>query len=206
MRILCGFLLVACGVVSAQEYPAFEWNVSASHTSTDLGRTDRETAWGVQSSFATSVHRNVRIATSFATQNHGTLATVEGFPLRLREYQVLAGPEVVFLRGQRIEPFAHALFGAAARHFRSPAAEDIVPLDTVGVDWGFAMAFGGGVDVEATRWLAVRAFQFDYIASKLNRVRPEDTPVENVFAAPGDWQNNRRIGFGIVFRLGSRGQ
>lgn len=50
---------------------------------------------------------------------------------------------------------------------------------------GFAMAYGGGVDINASKRIAIRAVQFDWIP----------------FRDEGSWRTNTmRFGFGIVFR------
>ena len=60
-------------------------------------------------------------------------------------YFVMAGPRFKH-RGERVEPFAHALFGVA---FSTSDAQ-------------FSMGFGGGVDVKVTDNVAVRVVQADY--------------------------------------------
>ena len=50
---------------------------------------------------------------------------------------------------------------------------------------GFAMAYGGGVDVEASERIAFRVVQFDWIPIRDN----------------GSWKKDTtRFGFGVVFR------
>jgi opacity protein-like surface antigen len=50
----------------------------------------------------------------------------------------------------------------------------------------FMMSFGGGVDVNVSKHVAVRPFQFDYQPTHLG----------------GEWQNNFRFSAGVVFRFG----
>ena len=87
------------------------------------------------------------------------------------------GP-VVCARGQRVTPFAHALFGG----FR--ASTSALGL-SAGLD-GFAMMIGGGVDVRATRHLAVRVAQLDWILWNSAEVTE---------------RKNARVSVGLVFRF-----
>ena len=88
-------------------------------------------------------------------------------------YEFMAGPRFAS-RGDTATGFVHAMFGGAA--FRGFEFSDT----------GFAMAFGGGLDVNVGKGFAIRAIQFDYVPTRLF-----DT-----------WQHNIRRGFGVVFKLG----
>jgi hypothetical protein len=87
------------------------------------------------------------------------------------------GP-VVCARGQRVTPFAHALFGG----FRASTSAGGL---SAGLN-GFTMMIGGGVDVRATRRLAVRVAQLDWIL--LN-------------SAGFSERKNARVSIGLVFRF-----
>ncbi len=56
---------------------------------------------------------------------------------------------------------------------------------------GFALAAGGGLDINASRHFAIRVFQADYFLTKL----PNDA---------GNRENNLRLSAGIVFRILNR--
>jgi hypothetical protein len=89
-------------------------------------------------------------------------------------FSFLFGPRVS-VPWSRETPFIHALFGGMTEHDR---------LQNRGTD--FAMGFGGGLDIDAGRHLAVRAFQLDYIprhSEELHR-----------------WDNQIRVGVGVVFK------
>ena len=87
--------------------------------------------------------------------------------------------------GQRMEKatvFAHALYGGT----RISAAGS-------SSDTNFTMAYGGGVDLNATDRIAIRIIQFDWLPMKF------DTGTSS------DWlTNSLRFGFGIVFKAGSK--
>ncbi|HEX8185623.1 MAG TPA: hypothetical protein VF747_12745, partial [Blastocatellia bacterium] len=88
-------------------------------------------------------------------------------------------------QGDGLSPFAEALVGASRR---KTIIDDLRIRNT-----DFALGFGGGVDIEAGRNFAVRAFRFNYI------------PVRGGDDAPGvgrRWSQNFRAQVGIIFRFG----
>lgn len=91
------------------------------------------------------------------------------------QWHYLFGP-TFSSRRDRATLFAHALIGGNS--FRTSGASVS----------GFALGFGGGVDYNATHHIAIRAFQLDYLPSRLS----------------GTWFNDLRVGGGIVFKLGGR--
>ena len=91
------------------------------------------------------------------------------------------------------KPFAHAMVGAA--HARAKF-ENFTCTTTAGgncapfnpgtetfTSTGFSGVFGGGIDFRLNNKVQIRAIQFDYNPTRLE----------------GEWQNNLRIGAGIVF-------
>lgn len=88
------------------------------------------------------------------------------------------------------KPFAHGMVGAA--HARQKvdnftcAGVDcgliVEPGDTAS-DTGFSAVIGGGLDFRLNNRVQIRAIQLDYNPTRLS----------------GEWQNNLRIGAGIVF-------
>ena len=92
------------------------------------------------------------------------------------------------------KPFAHAMVGAA--HARAKVENFTCTTTTVGGDCdvfessedsfsstGFSGVFGGGIDFRLNNRIQIRAIQIDYNPTRLE----------------GEWQNNIRIGAGIVF-------
>jgi len=92
-------------------------------------------------------------------------------------YTYTFGPVVSWRHNETFTPFAHFLAGG----FRASAAFGGLS----GSDNGFAMMFGGGVDVKATRRVAVRAIQFDWLSLHSNGSSDN---------------NNMRISTGLLFR------
>jgi hypothetical protein len=109
----------------------------------------------------------------------GYLLTRRG---RNNTYQVsyLFGPRVN-LRRRVVRLFAQVLFG------RVWAADGV----TLGSVSAFGMTAGGGIDVQVSRYFAVRPVQVEYFMTKF----PDGA---------NDRQNNFRYGAGIVLRLGKK--
>lgn len=112
-------------------------------------------------------------------------ARVEGSDLQAnaRLHTFLFGPRFT-RRGERVRPFAHALFGfgrvsGSARKDRE--SESISKT-------GFAAAAGGGVDFVVHKNVSIRAIQFDYF------------PVRNSNGETLTF-NNVRWGTGVVINL-----
>ncbi|HUJ82694.1 MAG TPA: outer membrane beta-barrel protein [Candidatus Acidoferrales bacterium] len=106
----------------------------------------------------------------------------------------LFGPKVTYRRG-RWTPFVHALFGGAHASGSSAVTDGgarVRPEQTVGFVSGsenaFAMALGGGLDVNATKHIGIRLIQADYLMTRFGVEHSSDT------------QNNARISAGVVFR------
>lgn len=99
----------------------------------------------------------------------------------------LFGPQFTLRKSERIQPFAHALFGVA----RVKLENDAIPGDIT--DTGFAFAIGGGVDIKAlSSKIAVRMIQADFVRTKLDLTSSGDSTSSN----------NIRISTGIVLRFG----
>lgn len=92
-------------------------------------------------------------------------------------YTYTFGPVVSWRHNETFTPFAHFLAGG----FRASAAYSGLS----GSQNGFAMMFGGGMDVKATRRVAVRAVQFDWLSLHSNGSSDN---------------NNMRISTGLLLR------
>lgn len=101
-----------------------------------------------------------------------------GTDVTTRVHSFLFGPRLSVRKHERITPFVHALFGGA--HWKATVA------GVSDSDQGFAMAFGGGIDVKLTEQVHVRIVQADYLRT-------------NLF---DEHQNNFRYSGGLVFRFG----
>lgn len=107
-------------------------------------------------------------------------------------YNFLFGPVVTY-RGERFQPFVHALFGV-----NRASVSDSVFTPGGGSDSAFAIALGGGLDVKLSRHVAFRLIQMDLL-------RTNHDPC-GFLGGPGcgfdDHQNNLRFSTGLVFLLG----
>jgi hypothetical protein len=155
---------------------------SFSHTSFDIGH--NLNGWGA--SVSATVTRYVGLTGDFSgnysSQTYELPCPSPGCPpqtVTVSAYHFLGGPR--FTRRTRDATlFAHALLGIVNRG----GAPD--------KSTGFALGFGGGVDVPVRQHLAVRVFQVDYIPFK----RPSDFG--------GGWDNEFRVQAGIVFTIGKK--
>ncbi len=99
-------------------------------------------------------------------------------------FTYLFGPRLTYRTQGKFEPFGEFLFGGAHQSLTSGGV--------TGSDNAFAFAIGGGADYKATRSVAIRLGQFDYLYTKFN------------LAPLSTHQNNFRIQAGVVFRFGGR--
>jgi opacity protein-like surface antigen len=146
------------------DYPKVEVFGGFSYFSADAGT--RESFFGWQASISANFHENI----GFTLDSGGQYDT--NFGITLEAYEFLLGPRYI-IRGERFTGFAHALIGLEHAHAGGFS------------DTAFAMGFGGGVDVNASDRIAIRAFQLDYI------------PVRS----SGVWTHDARVGAGVVFRF-----
>jgi opacity protein-like surface antigen len=98
----------------------------------------------------------------------------------MRDYTFLFGPHFAYRR-KKATTFAHALFGAAHSGVRQGNDGGTGSA----ADTSFAMAIGGGFDVNLTRSFAWRV-QTDYLQTRFS----------------SEMQNNLRVSTGIVLRIG----
>jgi peptidoglycan-associated lipoprotein len=98
----------------------------------------------------------------------------------------LAGPRYTYANHSRFQPFGQALIGDVH------AAGTLAPTE-IGLSSSdsFALAAGGGLDINLTPHLALRAVQADYYLTLL----PNRT---------SNSQNNLRLSAGVIFRFGHR--
>ena len=149
---------------------------------------------------------SLRVTAEFAAHYRHTdiQSDISNENVRLAEYQFLGGPEFLFRGTRKATPFLHTLFGIAARHYYTPSGDAQSPRDVLAVDYGFASAFGGGVDVVLSRGWALRVLQFDYLLTHLAHDQPQFSPIENQLPDIGAWQHNFRFSAGVIIRLGAK--
>lgn len=135
---------------------------------------DRKGANGFALGFAGNLNSKIGIAAEFS--GHYGSVDVFGTNRNWTTSTFLFGPRLS-IRGDRITGFGHFLFGGVKSK-----------IETVQDDTQFALAFGGGLDVRASRRFAVRVIQADFI------------PVRDSLRTV--WFRKFRLQAGIVFQWG----
>ncbi|HUJ31460.1 MAG TPA: outer membrane beta-barrel protein [Candidatus Acidoferrum sp.] len=128
---------------------------------------------GASASVSFNPTRSLGIVADFGGYHVGNIG---GASVDANVYTYLFGPKVAYRHG-RFTPYAQALFGGA--HASASA------FGISGSDNSFAMALGGGVDVNATEHIGIRLIQAEYLMTRFS----------------SETQNNARISAGIVFRF-----
>ena len=188
-RIVCllGLVVLIGGTAAAQDAPRAEGFLGYSYVRVNPGQ-------GIS---GVNLHGGSGQLSFNAASSFGTVADFGGY--RVREtistpggpitadgniFTYLFGPRYTY-RGERVQPFAQALFGGA----RASASA----LGATASENAFAMALGGGVDVKVNDWFAVRPVQAEYLLSRF--IGPSGS---------NETQNNFRYSAGVVFRFGKR--
>ena len=104
---------------------------------------------------------------------------------RSRFFNLMAGPRFT-ARNDDFTTFAHVLLGGMHQHERVTTLAS--QFDVHGT--AFALAMGGGVDVNVTHHFGVRVIQAEYELSKFNRA-----------VSGKSVQHHARVGVGLVFRF-----
>jgi hypothetical protein len=167
LLLLVAVLFVSAIPASAQDYPSAEIFGGYAYVNADVVL-DRDSLNGFGLSFAGNLGPRFGLVAEFG----GYYGDLEG--LDLSAYTYLFGPRVN-ARGDKATGFAHILLGGATTKVEGLSETD------------FALAAGGGVDVNAGKSIAVR-FQADYVP---------------VFAE-GETLHNFRFMTGIVFKVGNK--
>ncbi|MFQ5817719.1 MAG: hypothetical protein ACE5H2_07170 [Terriglobia bacterium] len=168
-----------------------------------------QNAHGWSASISGNQHKNFGFTADFGNHYGGVdMATLTQtpacftFPFRpdcivkvridFTSYQVLFGPRVT-ARTRRFTVFAHALFGAVyvtgSKHSLLVLTVDRSAASSLrfASDFDMRMGFGGGLDVNASKRLAIRVIQFDYVPVRGDRMF---------------WLDNTRIKTGLIFKFG----
>jgi hypothetical protein len=183
--------LWACPLLNAQEHPKFEifGGYSLEHIST-CGAENADCSYssdgpaapanfnGWDASFTDYFYKFVGVTADFSG-HRGTSEQVN-LPISVSRYSYMFGP-VVAARTKEMSAFAHFLLGGVSNNYQLFTAESYSV---------FAWAAGGGLDINASRHLAVRLAQVDY-----ERVR---TPVRTGSLPP---VNGYRFSVGVVFKF-----
>ena len=142
----------------------------------DTGDED-ERFYGWQASISGNFHENIGLA----FDSGGQYQSFSGIGVQL--YEFLLGPRLTLRIGEGVL-FAHALAGL---NYARVSGLSTFPLPrTWRQTWRHTIGFGGGADVNASDWIAIRILQIDYIADRFS----------------DEWSWNYRVGTGFVFKFG----
>ena len=185
---LVTILLVSIAAQAQDRPPAVEVFGGYSHLSFDLAldpvtRPGRQSAHGVGLNVAGNFNDWFGVVGDFS-YNTKDVAIPEfgGQKSAARNLYFLAGPRLS-LRRERTTLFAQVMAGVG--HTR-------VDLGGVPKFTDLALGLGGGLDINANKRIAIRAFQFDYLPSRTT----------NDFTKDKVWLHNIRAQVGVVLKLG----
>ena len=188
MRVLTSILTLLLpvallpAVAAAQGAPKSEVAVTYNwvHTNAPPAECGCFSANGGSASYAYRFLPSFKLVGEVGAVTQGNVNST-GYDLTL--WNFLAGGRYTLRNHSRVKPFGQALFGIA--HTTGSLSPDQIGL---GSSTSFAMSAGGGLDINLSPHLALRAAQADYLLTLL----PNRT---------NDHQNNIRVSAGIVFRF-----
>jgi opacity protein-like surface antigen len=115
-------------------------------------------------------------------------------------YYFLFGPKFAFRGNERFTPFAHVLLGFVRQDIS--AASQAATASNSTNQKQFAMAIGGGLDVNLTEKIAFRPVQADLILTRLNTNNVATAGTAGTTTSSN--QYNFRASTGIVVKLGEQ--
>ncbi len=189
-------LWVACACAQTPTTDNTKFEVYAGYSANNLTSGNPEGAVDLNSN-STPTYRGWNASATYNVNRYfGIKADVSGHydkitllqaPLRISAnsslYNVLGGIQVKDnKRTKRFSPFAHALFGVATSKTTLNSSICTALPNCTNSNTGFAMAFGGGLDLRVKKNLSIRLIEAEYNPIFLGGIR----------------QNNIRLGFGIV--------
>ncbi|NWG75416.1 MAG: porin family protein [Rubrivivax sp.] len=165
---LVTIFLVSVMAASAQdEYPKFELSGTASMLVFDVDILEGETMWGYGIAGQYNVNKYFGIVGEWnavhgesgphSFPGNGTIYYVPRLDTRTRT--LLFGPRISY-RTKPVTVFGHILLGAGTNKLDDDIGEFNYESYT---QWQFAMAIGGGIDINLSKRFALRPAQFDYV-------------------------------------------
>jgi Outer membrane protein beta-barrel domain len=200
--LLLGFVLLLGMTAFAQEYPKFEVPVGFSFVNVHPNQAALTSfnVFGGGGGFVYNFSSIVGIKADFMgytqgsgqkfSQNGELLGNVSG-----NLFTYMFGPQFKKHSG-KFQPFGEALFGAAHTNLDA----NICKLEGgcssgSGNNNGFAMEFGGGLDIPVAKNFQIRPVEVDYIATHFGA---------NHVAGYSAWQNNFKYVAGVNFTFGGK--
>jgi opacity protein-like surface antigen len=194
-KLVMIIFLIACGASlsfaqMADDQPKNQFFAGYSFNSADINTLTidphRTAQNGINLEYTRNITRHVGITGDASAHFHRETRSATGgtFTSKRDQYFLLGGLQFKTGNGKRVQPFAHALFGASLfRGFTSNirTTGNVYTFDDA---TSFAMALGGGLDVQLSGRIDVRLIQADYAPTFFGSGR----------------QNNFRLSFGLVFK------
>jgi hypothetical protein len=178
--IALGLVLAVCSSAAAQENPKADVFLGYSYIQANpatSGAPNFHFHGGVgQVSY--NVNNWLGAVGDFGGYHVGNIA---GTPVDANLFTYMFGPRLNYRRSERFTPFAQALFGGA--HVGSGTLQG-------GSQNAFAVAFGGGLDVHATKHFGLRVGQVEYLMTRFREATPDRQT-----------QNNLRLSTGLLIRF-----
>ncbi|MGA9996080.1 MAG: outer membrane beta-barrel protein [Pyrinomonadaceae bacterium] len=191
--MLATLIVVCCATLSfaqkQEEYPKHEVFIGYSYENADINsltiNPGRAALQGVNFEYTRNINKTVGITADFSGHIKRESFTTNAVEVQhnREQYNLLGGLQFKARNKSRVTPFAHALFGVGL--FRGFSAILTPSSNTYFFDdaKSFAMVFGGGLDIRASKRITVRVIQADYNPTFFGQGR----------------QNNFRLSFGVVF-------
>lgn len=204
--LLVTVLFVVSVSARAQNHPHVEVWGSYSLYVADLDVLDNETLHGYGAGIQGNLSKYFGGVFEF-TSNHGasgpvtiqvpgTLILIPELDTRINTF--MGGPRFSY-RPRHVTLFAHALFGGADSKLRDEKGGSGFSASNT----EFAMAFGGGIDINLGKHYAIRAAQVDYLSihTDVNTRLTGGGGVGSVSSSTSDWLHNYRYQAGFVFKF-----
>ena len=188
-----GFALLAANLTArAQEFPRWEAFGGFSYANVDLGpqaslfNPSNRNYEGFDLDFSFNPSRYMRLVADVSFQFGKTSATPPPpfTKIHLQTTEALFGPQFT-LRRHKATVFGNTLVGVTNTLLQGQAGtlyEDLISQNSL------TLGLGGGLDVNWTRLVAIRAFQIQYLPTRRG----------------GVWETTFTVMTGVVFRFGFR--
>jgi opacity protein-like surface antigen len=193
-RLVLLLVVFVAGTMAAnaqEDYPKVEIYGTYSLFVADIDALDNETlhGWGagVQGNLSRSFGLVAEFSGDYGSSGPVTIGTTTIPKVDTTIYTFLFGPRFSY-RTRPVTVFGHFLVGGGT----SKVEERTTNINISNTE--FAMAIGGGLDVNVSEHVAIRAAQFDYlpIHSDIN---------ERINGDPDSWLHHLRYQAGVVFKF-----
>ena len=175
-------LLLSAPCLAQTGHPLVEVYSGFSYVRIDSDERDNRNLYGWNGSLSVNANRTFGFTVDASGHYQDNIIQ------RSRFFSLLAGPRFT-ARNDHTTTFAHILLGGTHQHER---VNTLTNHFTTRAN-AFAVALGGGVDVNVSPHFGVRVIQAEYVLTRFNH------------AASGKAvQHNARVGIGIVFRLANK--